>query len=178
MLTAAMPFSISSLPSCSFSFDKILMRPGMRADGVASGRDLFHDFRMPAGVLADREEHRLGALIGQRFEHGRCMSRPRPVVERQHDFVVTQKVIRLEMLEAEAGAAGGVDLDDAGNSECIRIVAFCCCGCRLPRPQRAAGAGACAFWAQAVVAADIEIARAIAKALRITFSMRSRCPYS
>jgi hypothetical protein len=41
------------------------------------------------------------------------------------------------------------------------------------------GAGAGAFWAQAVAAADIEIARAVAKALRIMFSMRgSRCPYS
>jgi len=44
--------------------------------------------------------------------------------------------------------------------------------------EGAVGAGACAFWAQTVVAADIEIARAIAKALRIMFSMRSRCPYS
>jgi hypothetical protein len=36
-------------------------------------------------------------------------------------------------------------------------------------------AAAGAFWAQAVVAADIEIAKAITKALRIMFSMRSRC---
>jgi hypothetical protein len=34
-----------------------------------------------------------------------------------------------------------------------------------------AAAGACAFCAQALVAADTEIARAIAKALRITFSI-------
>jgi hypothetical protein len=38
----------------------------------------------------------------------------------------------------------------------------------------AAGAGAVAgaFWARAVTAADIEIAKAIAKALRIKFSIR------
>ena len=35
-----------------------------------------------------------------------------------------------------------------------------------------AGAGAGAFWAKAVTAADIEIAKAIAKALRIKFSIR------
>ena len=81
-------------------------------------------------MLADRKKERLRALIGQRFEYGRCMSRPRTVVEGQHDFVVAQKVISFEMLEAEAGPAGGVDLDDAGNSECIWIVAFCCCGRR------------------------------------------------
>jgi hypothetical protein len=34
------------------------------------------------------------------------------------------------------------------------------------------------FWAQAVAPADIEIARAIAKALRITFSIGSKCVYS
>jgi hypothetical protein len=41
-----------------------------------------------------------------------------------------------------------------------------------------AGASAGEFWAQAAVAVDIEIARAIAKTLRITFSMIGRCPYS
>jgi hypothetical protein len=39
------------------------------------------------------------------------------------------------------------------------------------RADDAAGAGACAFWAQTVVAADIDIASAIAKALRIAFSI-------
>jgi len=41
-----------------------------------------------------------------------------------------------------------------------------------------AEAGACAVWAQAVTVADIEIAKAIAKALRIKFSIRGENPYS
>jgi hypothetical protein len=39
-------------------------------------------------------------------------------------------------------------------------------------------AGACAVWAQAVTVADIEIAKAIAKALRIKLSIRGENPYS
>ena len=47
------------------------MRPGVRADGVAGGRDLLEDFRMIGRVLADREEHRLGAFVRKRLEHRR-----------------------------------------------------------------------------------------------------------
>ena len=70
-------------------------------------------------MLADREEDRLDAFGGQRLEHGR-RGRPRAVVEGQHDFVVAQEVVLLEMLEAEARTAGGVDLDRAGDAERIR----------------------------------------------------------
>ena len=35
-----------------------------------------------------------------------------------------QEIVGLEMLEAEAGAAGGVNLDDARNAERVRIVAL------------------------------------------------------
>ena len=104
---------------------QVLVRPGVRADGVAGRRHLLQDFGMPAGMLADREEQRLGALVGQRLEHGRRVARPRAVVEGQHDFFVAQEVIGLEVLEAEAGAAGGVDLHHAGDAERVRIVAFC-----------------------------------------------------
>ena len=65
----------------------------------------------------------LHAFVGQRLEHRR-RGRPRAVVEGQHDFVVAQEVVLLEMLEAEARAAGGVDLDGAGHAERIRIVAL------------------------------------------------------
>ena len=69
MLTAAMPFSISALASVRRQLRQILVRPGVRADGVAGRGHLLEDFGMLAGVLADREEHRLGALVGQRLEH-------------------------------------------------------------------------------------------------------------
>jgi hypothetical protein len=43
-------------------------------------------------MLADREEHRLGAFVGERLEHGGRVDRPRAVIEGQHDFLVGQKV--------------------------------------------------------------------------------------
>ena len=102
---------------------QILVRPGVRADGVTGGRHLLQDFRMPAGVLSDREKERLGALIGERLQHGRRMPWPWTVVESEHDFVVAQEVVGLEVLEPETRAAGGVDFDHARDAECIRIVA-------------------------------------------------------
>ena len=54
----------------------------------------------------------------QRLEDHRRVVRPGAVVEGQHDFVVAQEIVLLEMLEAEGGAAGGVDLDDARRDPC------------------------------------------------------------
>src|SRR6266496_1959932 len=76
---------------------------------------------MPHGVLPDREERGFDAVRGERREHGRRIIRPRPVVERQHDLLRTQEIEILEMLEAEAGAASGIDLDDASESKRIRL---------------------------------------------------------
>ena len=78
---------------------------------------------MPRRVLADLEEGRLGAIVGQRLEHHRRVVRPRAVVEGQHDFLVAQEVVLLEVLGAEGRAAGGVDLDDARDAERIGIAA-------------------------------------------------------
>ena len=72
-------------------------------------------------VLADREEHRLGAFVGERLQHGGRVVRPRAVIEGQHHFLVLQEVELLEMLEAEAGSACGVDRDGAGQAQRIRI---------------------------------------------------------
>ena len=140
---------------------------------------------MPAGMLADREKHRLGALIGERLEDAVGIARPRAVVERQHDFMVAQEVVSFEMLEAETGAAGGVDLHHARNAECVRIVAL---GRRRGVPERrverrqarpsARQLGPACSAPRRESAADTEIARAIAKALRITFSIRGKSPYS
>ena len=41
------------------------------------------------------------------------VSRPGAVVECQHDFALPQKIVGLEVLKAEARAAGRVDLDHA-----------------------------------------------------------------
>jgi len=44
---------------------QIGMRPGVRADGMAGRGDLLQNLGMVGGVLADREEHSLGAFIGE-----------------------------------------------------------------------------------------------------------------
>jgi hypothetical protein len=100
---------------------QIGMRPGMRTDGVTGRGHLLENFGMVGGMLADRKEHRLGAFISQRLEHGGRIGRPRAVVEGQHDFLVGQKVELLEMLKAKAGAAGGVDFHHAGDAQRIGI---------------------------------------------------------
>ncbi len=100
---------------------QIGMRPGVRADGVPGRGHLAENFRMVGGMLADREEQGLGALVGQRLEHRRRVERPRTVVKRQHHFLVGEEIELLEMLEAETGSAGGVDLDHAADAERIRI---------------------------------------------------------
>ena len=57
-------------------------------------------------MLADLEECRFQAFVGQRLENGRRVARPRPVVEGQNDCLAAQEVVLLEMLETEAGTAG------------------------------------------------------------------------
>ena len=114
------------------------MRPGVRSDGVAGRHHLLEDFGIVGGVLADREEDAGGAFFRQRLQHRRRIHRPRAVVERQHHFLVAQEVELLEMLEAETGTAGRVDLDGAADAERVRIVA----GRTGRRRGAAAGAGA------------------------------------
>ncbi len=106
---------------------QILVRPGVGADGVAGLDHFLQDIGTIAGVFADREEQRLGALVAQRLEHTLGIARPRTVVESQHDFFFAQEVVGLEVLEAETGAAGGVDLNHALDAEAVRIVAFGLC---------------------------------------------------
>jgi hypothetical protein len=77
-------------------------------------------------MLADREEHSLGALRGQSFEDGRRIAWPRTVVEGQDDFAVAQKVVCLELGEAKAWASGRVDFNGAGDAKRRRIIRTCC----------------------------------------------------
>ena len=112
------------------------VRPGVRADGVAGRHHLLEDFGIVGGVLADREEDAGGAFFRQRLQHRRRIHRPRTVVERQHHFLVAQEVELLEMLEAETGTAGRVDLDGAADAERVGIGAG-----RTGRGRRAPGRG-------------------------------------
>src|SRR5207249_1380179 len=96
------------------------MRPGVSADGVALRGHLLEYVGMPERVLADGEERRLDAMRGERAQHRGRGGRPRAVVEREHDLALAEKVVLLEVLEAEARAAGGVDLDHPRSAERAR----------------------------------------------------------
>ena len=103
---------------------QIPVRPSVGPDRHAGVDHLFGDFGMPRRVLADLEECRLQTFVGQRLEDGGRVRRPRTVVEGQNDLLVAEEVVLLEVLEAEARAAGGVDLDDARQTHAARFVAW------------------------------------------------------
>src|SRR5262245_21304767 len=130
-----MPISISSLGLYStvwtfplniaptLGFRQILVTPSVRADGVPGCGHLLEDAGLVGGVQADREEDRLGAMRGERGEHRRGVLRPGAVVEGEHYLAFAQEIMALEVLEAEAGAAGGVDLDHPRDPQGIGIAA-------------------------------------------------------
>src|SRR6516165_11009094 len=100
---------------------QILVRPGVGADGMAGLGDFLEQLGVITSVLADGEEHCLGAVFGERFQYALGVARPGAVVESEHYFLVAQEVIDLEVLEPKARAAGSVDLHDALDAKRIRI---------------------------------------------------------
>src|SRR3979411_2024854 len=88
---------------------------------MARRGDLLEDFRVIGRVFADGKENAARALICERLQHRRRIDRPRTVIERPPYFMVAQKIQLLEVLEAEARSAGGIDLNDAGDAERIGI---------------------------------------------------------
>src|SRR5437016_5978727 len=107
----------------TLGFRQILVTPGVRADGVPGGGHLLEDAGLVGGMQADREEERLGAMGGERGEHRWGVLRPGAVVEGEHYLAFAQEIMALEMLESEAGPAGGVDFDHARNPQGIGIAA-------------------------------------------------------
>jgi hypothetical protein len=93
----------------------------MRADGVSGCGHLLEDSGLIRGMQPDREEDRLGAVRGERGEHRLRVLRPGAVVERQHHLAFAQEIMALEVLESEAGAAGGVDLDHTADPQSVGI---------------------------------------------------------
>ncbi len=130
-----MPISISSLGLYStvwtfpldiaptLGFRQILVTPGVRADGVPRCGHLLEDAGLVGGVQPDREEDRLGAVRGERGDHRRSVLGPGAVVEGEHHLAFVQEIMALEVLEAKAGAAGGVDFDHSRNPQGIGIAA-------------------------------------------------------
>src|SRR5262249_15924321 len=100
---------------------QVLMTPRMRTDRVAGRGHLLEDVGLVRRMQADREEDRLGAMTREGGEYLRRVVRPRTVSESEHVFAGAQEIHALEVFGAEPRAAGGVDLDHAGNAERVRI---------------------------------------------------------
>ena len=128
-----MPFSISALPSSSGLLERFWWLQVWLPIECPRAGDLLEDAGLVGGVLADREEDRARAMRGERVDDRHRALRPRTVVEGQHDFAGLEEVMLPEMLEAETGPAGGVDLDRARDADRIRIAGAGRCGRRAGR---------------------------------------------
>src|SRR5258708_1554522 len=106
----------------TLGFRQILVTPSMRTDGVPGCGPLLEDPGLIRGMQADREEDRLGAVRGERGEHRVRVLRPGAVVEGEHHLAFAKEIMALEVLESEAGAAGGVDLDHTADPQSVGIV--------------------------------------------------------
>jgi len=90
---------------------------------MSGGGHLLENAGLVGGMGADREEDRLGAVCGKRGEHGGRVLGPWTIVEGEHDLALAQEVVALEMLEAETGAAGGIDLNHPRDAQGIGVAA-------------------------------------------------------
>src|SRR3974377_265394 len=102
----------------------------MAADRHSGGSELFSQIGTPSRVFADLEECRLGAVVLQRLEHHRRVSRPWAIVEGQSDFLIAQEIILFEMLGSKRGATRRIDLNHSRQPERVGIIAR---SNRLPR---------------------------------------------
>src|SRR5260370_38387913 len=98
-----------------------MVNPGVRADGVPGGCNLLKDAGLVGRMQADREEDRLGAVRSKRGEHGRRVLRPGAVVKGGHHLAFAPEVVRLEVLETEAGTARAIDLQSSRHADSVRI---------------------------------------------------------
>src|ERR1051325_1179026 len=95
----------------------------MTANRHSSGGELFSQIGAPSRVLTDLKEGCFGAVVLQRLEHHRRVSRPGAVVEGQCHFLITQEIILFEMLGAERRTTCRVDLNNSREAERVGIVA-------------------------------------------------------
>src|SRR6516165_2179146 len=104
----------------------------MAADRHSGGGEFFGQIGSPSRVFADLEESRLGAVVLQRLEHHRRVSRPWAIVEGQSDFLIAHEIILFEMLGSKRGATRRIDFNDSREPERVRIIA---CSNRLRRQR-------------------------------------------
>jgi hypothetical protein len=88
---------------------------------VPGGRHLLENCGLIGGMQADREENRLGAVCGEGGEHRLRILGPGAIVEGEHYLAFAQEIMALEMLEPEARAPGGVDLDHPCDPQSIGV---------------------------------------------------------
>src|SRR5258707_1086953 len=93
------------------------VQPGMMPDGVALGRDPSHQAWMLGSRLADQEERRAHAFMGQRRQHSLRGRGPRAVVERQHHLVIPQRQRLRKALQPNPRGFGGVDAKNPRGTE-------------------------------------------------------------
>ena len=98
---------------------------------------LLEDFGVEQGVFSDREECCLGAVISERFEHGRGVVQPWTIVEGEQHFVGPKEIVHFEVLKSETWAACRVNFNHARYAERLRIA-------RTVRRAAGAGTGASA----------------------------------
>ena len=85
----------------------------------------FGDFGMPSRVLADFEEGRFQTFVGiSALSSTAGVLGQGPSSKVKTTSLVVEEAVLLEMLEAEAGAAGGVDLDDPREAHAAGLVAL------------------------------------------------------
>ena len=103
---------------------------------MACRRNLFENFGKVRRVLADRKENAGRAFLRQRLQDRGRIDRPGAIVERQHHFLVAKKIELLEMLETEPWPAGGIDFNDPGDPDRVRICTGGLCRARRGRSRR------------------------------------------
>jgi hypothetical protein len=77
--------------------------------------------RMGRSVSADQKEGGEDAFPPERIEHCGCRAGPWAIVERQHDLLVGEGQGRGKVLAADARCRGGIDPNDPGGREGVRV---------------------------------------------------------
>jgi hypothetical protein len=97
------------------------MALAVRADRVASRHDLADQVGMVRRHLADKEEGRFNAFVGQRVEDMICASRQRTVVEREHDLSIFERQAFVVLRATQPGVIEGIHDDGANGPDCVQI---------------------------------------------------------
>ena len=96
---------------------QVLVRPGMRADGVPALGHFAHQRRLSKGAEADHEECRSRAVRLQRLEHGSRVDGVRTVIERKDDLAFAQDMAVGILVVAESRALHGIHIQGPADAK-------------------------------------------------------------